>query len=63
MARSLALLLSVVALCVSRTSFVRALNADAGVITLNDDNWSDLVMNNGREAWVCLLYTSPSPRD
>ena len=52
MARSLALLLSVVALCVSRTSFVRALNADAGVITLNDDNWSDLVMNNGREAWV-----------
>ena len=52
MARSLALLLSVVALCVSRTSPVRALDADAGVITLNDDNWSDLVMNNGREAWV-----------
>ena len=39
-------------LCVASAHTARALDADAAVIDLDDSNWKDLVIENGREAWV-----------
>ena len=45
-------LVAALLLCVASAHTARALDADAAVIDLDDSNWKDLVIENGREAWV-----------